>query len=60
MVVTGGKLTTDVITASYNTTATDLAYQIHGVENLELTVDPGGDGSETYTTDLQADWFEDT
>jgi len=53
MVVTGGKLTTDSVTALLDTTAADLAYQIHAVENLVLSLDSGDDGSETYTTDLQ-------
>jgi hypothetical protein len=53
MVITGGKLTTDIVTALHDTSGEDGAYQLTAVEKLELSLDTSDDGSETYTTDLQ-------
>jgi hypothetical protein len=53
MVITGGVLATDVVTSLHDAGGEDAAYQLINVENLELVIDSGDDGSETYTTDLQ-------
>ena len=51
-VIEGGALTTDSVTASYNSTGDDNAYALTGIETLNLTLDSGNDGAETYTADL--------